>query len=110
MSASKRVEEILSRAREEYTAAFREFAPQETVAQWKEVARRAGICMTCALGAPDTFGCSDCRNTGWIHGAPDGFVPDLEYHSRDSVGPKEAAARYAVKLEQILQASCIRRS
>jgi hypothetical protein len=41
---------------------------------WKEVAQRAGVCMTCALGAPDTFGCTDCLNTGWDGGAPAGFV------------------------------------
>lgn len=42
---------------------------------WKRVAERAGVCMTCALGAPDiSIGCTDCLNTGWEHGAPDGLV------------------------------------
>lgn len=41
---------------------------------WKDVAQRAGVCMTCALGAPDTFGCTDRLNTGWDGGAPAGFV------------------------------------
>lgn len=44
---------------------------------WKRVAEHAGVCMTCALGAPDiSIGCTDCLNTGFAHGAPQGYVSE----------------------------------
>lgn len=59
---------------------------------WKGVAERAGICMTCALGAPDTFGCSDCLNTGWAFGEPLGYV----------VGAKAISnGHYAMPIEDV---------
>jgi hypothetical protein len=42
--------------------------------EWKEVARKAGVCMSCALGTPEPYGCVDCLNTGWASGTPPGFV------------------------------------
>lgn len=47
---------------------------QAELAAWRNVAKRAGICMSCALGAAEPFGCTDCLNTGWNGGAPAGFV------------------------------------
>jgi hypothetical protein len=38
--------------------------------QYKLACKQAGVCMTCAVSAPDTFGCSDCLNTGWEQGDP----------------------------------------
>lgn len=58
---------------------------------WKLVARGAGVCMTCALGAPDTFGCTDCLNTGFEQGAPQGYVPE-GYHA-------ETVARLTARAE-----------
>jgi hypothetical protein len=55
-------------------------AVQELMEQakaWKDACRKAGICMSCALSAPEPFGCTDCLNTGWTSGAPAGFIPDL---------------------------------
>lgn len=43
---------------------------------WKAVCKRAGVCMSCALGAFEPYGCTDCLNTGWDGGAPAGFVPE----------------------------------
>lgn len=52
--------------------AYREWADQ-----WKRVAERSGVCITCALGAPDiSIGCTDCLNTGFAHGAPQGYVSE----------------------------------
>ena len=28
----------------------------------------AGVCMTCVLGPPEPYGCTDCLNTGYDHG------------------------------------------
>lgn len=50
---------------------------QAELIAWRNVARRAGICMSCALGAHEPFGCTDCLNTGWNGGAPTGFIPEL---------------------------------
>lgn len=50
---------------------------QTELTAWKSVAQRAGVCMSCALGTPETFGCIDCLNTGWTGGAPAGFIPEL---------------------------------
>lgn len=63
----------------------------ETGEKWKEAARRAGVCMTCALGAPDTFGCSDCLNTGWEQGAPVGFrsLEECEAHYENAAKDKD---------------------
>lgn len=49
---------------------------QTELATWRNVAQRAGICMSCALGTPEPFGCTDCLNTGWNGGAPAGFIPE----------------------------------
>lgn len=50
---------------------------------WKRVAERAGVCMTCALGAPDiSIGCTDCLNTGFAHGAPQGYVSEGFYEEK----------------------------
>lgn len=49
-------------------------AVRELMAQakaWKEACRKAGVCMSCATGAPETFGCIDCLNTGWNGGSPE---------------------------------------
>lgn len=50
---------------------------QTELTAWKNVARQAGVCMSCALGAPDPHGCTDCLGSGWEGGAPAGFIPDL---------------------------------
>jgi len=50
---------------------------QAELTAWKNVAQRAGICMSCALGAVEPFGCTDCLNTGWAGGSPAGFSPEL---------------------------------
>src|SRR5690606_25128635 len=42
--------------------------------EWQSVAQHAGVCMTCAIRAPETYGCTDCLNTGWDGGSPAGFV------------------------------------
>lgn len=44
--------------------------------KWKDICRSVGVCMSCAISVPDTFGCTDCLNTGWDGGSPAGFVPD----------------------------------
>lgn len=50
---------------------------------WKRVAERAGVCMTCALGAPDiSIGCTDCLNTGFEHGAPQGYVSEAFHEEK----------------------------
>jgi len=43
---------------------------------WKEACRKAGICMSCATGAPEPFGCIDCLNTGWNGGSPAGYISE----------------------------------
>lgn len=50
---------------------------QTELAAWRNVAQKSGICMSCALGAHEPFGCTDCLNTGWTGGAPAGFIPEL---------------------------------
>ncbi len=40
------------------------------IATLRAAARSAGLCMTCIIQAPDTFGCTDCLNTGWDGGDP----------------------------------------
>lgn len=37
---------------------------------WKKACKRAGVCMSCAIRAPETYGCTDCLNTGWDGGSP----------------------------------------
>lgn len=68
--------------REERTIADTEKARAETAkaeaSEWKLVAKRAGVCMTCAIRAPEPYGCSDCLNTGWEQGAPAGYVEEAE--------------------------------
>jgi hypothetical protein len=41
---------------------------------WQKVSQIAGVCMTCAMSAPEPYGCTDCLNTGWDGGKPRGFV------------------------------------
>lgn len=43
---------------------------EREIARLKASCKSAGLCMTCLLGAPDTFGCTDCLNTGWDGGNP----------------------------------------
>jgi hypothetical protein len=50
---------------------------QTELTAWRNVARRAGVCMSCALDAHEPFGCTDCLNTGWNGGAPTGFIREL---------------------------------
>lgn len=45
---------------------------EEKAREWKEAARRSGICMACALGTPEPYGCAECLNTGWAGGSPPG--------------------------------------
>lgn len=33
--------------------------------EWREVARRAGVCMSCAVAVHMEHGCTDCLGTGW---------------------------------------------
>src|SRR6478609_11624779 len=84
------VERLLTRAktaREENTGTalgdavhFEEAARQIKILKdqrnaWQKVAGQAGVCMTCAMGAPEPYGCTDCLNSGWEQGAPHGFMP-----------------------------------
>lgn len=64
---------------------------------YRDACKSAGVCMTCVLGAPDTFGCTDCLNTGWEGGAPAGFAPAAEItRLRAEVARKdEALDRFA---------------
>ncbi len=45
---------------------------------FKAACASAGVCMTCVLRAPDTFGCSDCLNTGWSQGDPYAQIETLK--------------------------------
>lgn len=56
---------------------------------WKEACRKAGICMSCALGAPEPFGCVDCLNTGWNGGSPE--PKGVDYTPSDEL-PREPGA------------------
>lgn len=38
--------------------------------------KRTGVCMSCIDGNPDPMGCTDCLNTGWEQGAPQGYVSE----------------------------------
>lgn len=42
---------------------------------YKAACEAAGVCMSCVIRAPESFGCWDCQNTGWEGGAPAGFKP-----------------------------------
>lgn len=44
--------------------------------RYRTACRQAGVCMSCALGAPDPIGCTDCFGTGWANDAPAGFVAE----------------------------------
>lgn len=43
---------------------------------YKKRCEQIGVCMTCVIQAPDTWGCSDCLNTGWQQGVPFGYVEE----------------------------------
>jgi len=61
---------------------------------YRDACKSTGICMTCVLGAPDTFGCTDCLDTGWDGGAPAGFAPDAEItRLRAEVARKDEALK-----------------
>jgi hypothetical protein len=38
--------------------------------KYKNACICAGVCMSCVLGLPEPYGCTDCLNTGWDQGAP----------------------------------------
>ncbi|MBD7992882.1 Lar family restriction alleviation protein [Ochrobactrum sp. Sa2BUA5] len=44
----------------------------------EESAKNSGVCMTCLTGSPDTYGCSDCLNTGWDGGCPPNSPEDIK--------------------------------
>lgn len=60
--------------------------------RWKEACRRGGICMSCATGSPEPFGCTDCLNTGWEGGSPAGYVAEAT-HSATAAERDRLAAR-----------------
>lgn len=76
--------------------------PECRTTTWKEVAQKAGVCMTCALGAPDTFGCTDCLNTGWNGGSPAGFVRASDA-AQGALEPNETALNCARFVRWALQ-------
>ena len=41
-----------------------------------------GVCMSCVIVPPDTFGCSDCLNTGYEHGEPLALIAEREKSRR----------------------------
>lgn len=62
---------------------------------WSGVALREGVCMTCRgpRGAPESYGCSDCLNTGYC-GEHHNTVADLGAKLAKAV---EALEYYAVE-------------
>ena len=46
----------------------------------RETAKSFGACMSCFDGAPEPFGCTDCLNTGYVGGAPPGYVSEETYN------------------------------
>lgn len=57
---------------------------------WIEVCQHASICMTCALGAPEPYGCTDCLNTGWNEGKPQEVYEALDRAKCAEAGLVEA--------------------
>lgn len=45
---------------------------------YKLACERAGVCMSCVIQAPETYGCPDCMNTGWQQGDPYERIKQLE--------------------------------
>jgi hypothetical protein len=45
---------------------------------YKLACEKAGVCMTCVIQPPETYGCSDCMNTGWQQGDPYERIKQLE--------------------------------
>ncbi|TGR74479.1 hypothetical protein EN836_33305 [Mesorhizobium sp. M1C.F.Ca.ET.193.01.1.1] len=45
---------------------------------YKLACERAGVCMSCVVQAPETYGCPDCMNTGWQQGDPYERIKQLE--------------------------------
>jgi hypothetical protein len=78
-------EEFGVRGGEPRTSGIRRVLTEQraALAAWQEVARRSGVCMTCAISAPEPYGCTDCLNTGWDGGAPAGFTPEATIAARD---------------------------
>jgi hypothetical protein len=59
---------------------------------WKEVARRTGICMSCAV--PNSYDpCTDCLGTGWDNG-------------NDPFARADAAERIAAAFVRAMEAQC----
>ena len=48
----------------------RALAAEQNCESYKYACKRAGICMTCVLKAPEPYGCTDCLNTGFTGGDP----------------------------------------
>ena len=45
---------------------------------YKQRLERQGVCMSCVIVPMDTFGCSDCLNTGYEHGEPLELIAERE--------------------------------
>lgn len=54
---------------------------------YKLACERAGVCMSCVIQAPETYGCPDCLNTGWISGDPYEHIKQLEAPITTELGP-----------------------
>ena len=52
---------------------------------YKLACERAGVCMTCVIQAPETYGCPDCINTGYIQGDPYERIKQLEAQIKPDV-------------------------
>lgn len=65
---------------------------------YRSACKHAGVCMTCVLGAPDTFGCTDCLNTGW-----DGGDPHAQLAAAEAKAARlETALRRAIALAEVM--------
>jgi hypothetical protein len=63
---------------------------QKELNAWQQLAKRSGICMSCVMGAPEPFCCTDCLNTGWVGGAPAGFTANGAFYTpSDAELPRE---------------------
>jgi hypothetical protein len=65
-------------------------------AERRKTAKSFGACMSCYDGAPEPIGCTDCLNTGYEGGAPQGFVRE-DFHN-------EALAAYEAQRDLLAEA------
>ncbi|RWI48376.1 MAG: hypothetical protein EOR34_10770 [Mesorhizobium sp.] len=78
---------------------------------YKLACERAGVCMSCVVQAPETYGCPDCMNTGWQQGDPyerikqlEGSAePPLAYLVRNPMVPRTPLVKAQPKFPQLDQ-------